>query len=102
MQSESIKQSKKRSILINLMLILIVVILAIIPLFVAKDAEFGGADGKAEEAITEISADYEPWFSPIFEPKSGEIESSLFALQAAIGAGIIGYGLGYLKGRKTK
>lgn len=102
MQTEAIKQSKKMSLSVNLLLILIVVALAVIPLFVAKDAEFGGADGKAEEAITEIKADYEPWFSPIFEPKSGEIESLLFALQAAIGAGVIGYGLGYLKGRKKK
>ncbi len=31
---------------------------------------------------------------------SGEIESLLFALQAAIGAGVIGFGLGYLKGKK--
>lgn len=71
-------------------------------MFLAKDAEFGGADGRAEEAITEKKADYEPWFSPIFEPKSGEIESLFFALQAAIGAGVIGYGLGYLRGRKRK
>jgi len=102
MQTEAIKQSKKSSLPVNLLLILIVVVLAVIPLYIAKDAEFGGADGQAEEAITEINAEYEPWFSPIFEPKSGEIESLLFALQAAIGAGIIGYGLGYLKGRRKK
>lgn len=85
---------------INIILILLVVALTIIPFFIVKDAEFGGADGAAEEAITEIKADYEPWFSPIFEPASGEIESLLFALQAATGAGIIGYGIGYFKGRK--
>ena len=66
--------------------------------FYAKDAEFAGADGLADEAISEINPDYEPWFSPIFEPKSGEIESLLFALQAAIGAGIIGF----ITGRMTK
>jgi cobalt/nickel transport protein len=102
MQTEAIRQTKKNNLSVNLLLILIVIALAIIPLFIAKDAEFGGADGQAEEAIAEINADYEPWFSPIFEPKSGEIESLLFALQAAIGAGIIGYGLGYLKGRRKK
>lgn len=85
---------------INIILILLVVALNIIPFFTAKDAEFGGADGVAEVAIAEIKADYKPWFSPIFEPASGEIESLLFALQAAIGAGIIGYGIGYYKGRK--
>ncbi len=102
MQTEAIRQTKKNNLSVNLLLILIIIALAIIPLFIAKDAEFGGADGQAEEAIAEINADYEPWFSPIFEPKSGEIESLLFALQAAIGAGIIGYGLGYLKGRRKE
>jgi|GEM_PF-6127702 ABC-type cobalt transport system, periplasmic component len=33
------------------------------------------------------------------EPPSGEIESLLFALQAAIGAIIIGYILGYFQGQ---
>ncbi|CEO90262.1 hypothetical protein SSCH_790007 [Syntrophaceticus schinkii] len=36
----------------------------------------------------------------IWEPPSGEIESLLFALQAAIGAGFIGYYFGFVKGRK--
>ena len=31
---------------------------------------------------------------PIIEPASGEIASLLFALQAALGAGVIGYYLG--------
>lgn len=55
---------------------------------------FGGADGKAQQAIVEIAPDYKPWFAPVLEPASGEIASLLFALQAAIGAGLIGYWLG--------
>ena len=102
MQTGVKKNSKKRSIFINLLLILVVIVLAVIPLYIARGAEFGGADGLAEDAITEIAADYEPWFSPIFEPPSGEVESLLFALQAAVGAGIIGYVLGFLRGRKKK
>jgi len=58
-----------------------------------RDSEFGGADGAGEEAILEIAPDYEPWFSPLWEPKP-ETESMLFALQAAIGAGVIGYFIG--------
>ena len=42
-----------------------------------------------------------PWFQPIFEPDSGELESGLFALQAAVGAGIVGFALGNLRGRKA-
>ncbi|MEK4227955.1 energy-coupling factor ABC transporter substrate-binding protein [Solibacillus sp. FSL H8-0538] len=86
----------------NLLLLAIVVLLAIIPLFIQKDAEFGGADGEAEVAITEINTSYEPWFESFWEPPSGEIESLLFVLQAAIGAGFIGYFIGLMRGRYQK
>ncbi|HSO25818.1 MAG TPA: energy-coupling factor ABC transporter substrate-binding protein, partial [Methanobacteriaceae archaeon] len=55
------------------------------------------ADGAAEKAIEETG--YQPWFNSIWEPPSGEIESLLFALQAAIGAIVIGYVLGYYHGQ---
>ena len=102
MRNETAKQAKKNSLWVNLLLILIVVALAATPLFLVGDAEFEGADALAEETAIEIMPDYKPWFLPIFEPKSGEIESLLFALQAALGAGVIGYGFGYLKGNKRK
>jgi cobalt/nickel transport protein len=103
MSAEAIKQGRTNTgKLKTLILIAIVIALAVLPLLIQKDAEFGGADGEAEEAITEINTDYEPWFSPIFEPKSGEIESLLFALQASIGTGIIGYVFGYMRGRRKK
>lgn len=86
----------------TILLIVLVVVLALIPMVFLKDAEFGGADGQAEFAITEISPDYVPWFAPLWEPPSGEIESLFFSSQAAIGAGIIGYFLGFWKGRKNK
>ena len=91
---------KNKRVLTNVILLLLVEFITIIPFFVAKNGEFGGSDDQAEEAITQIDENYEPWFSPLFEPASGEIESLLFALQAAIGAGVIGFGLGYLKGKK--
>jgi cobalt/nickel transport protein len=40
---------------------------------------------------------YTPWYQSIYEPPSGEIESLLFALQAAVGSLIIGYFLGYYR-----
>ncbi len=82
----------------NWILILLVITLAVVPLFLANGAEFGGADGEAEAAITEIQPDYVPWFQPIMEPPSGEIESLLFALQAALGASFIAYYFGYKTG----
>ncbi|MGG0655824.1 energy-coupling factor ABC transporter substrate-binding protein [Rummeliibacillus pycnus] len=86
----------------NIFLIAIVVILAILPLFFQKGAEFGGSDDKAEAAISTIDSSYKPWFSSIWEPPSGEIESLLFCLQAAIGAGFIGYFIGYARGKHKK
>lgn len=83
----------------NALLLILVVVISFAPLFIAKGSEFGGADGEAEVAITEIAKDYVPWFEPLIEPASGEIESLLFALQAAAGAAVLAYGFGYLKGR---
>lgn len=56
---------------------------------------FGGTDGSATEQIEEANPDYEPWFTPFFEP-SGEVESGLFALQAAAGSGVVCFVLGAL------
>lgn len=86
----------------NWVLIGIVVILAIIPFFIQNGAEFGGADGQAEKVITQINPDYKPWFTSFWEPPSGEIESLLFSVQAALGAGFVGYFIGYSKGKKFR
>lgn len=91
--------TKNRAPLV-IILILACVVLAIIPLTTIRDSDFGGADGQAEELITEISPDYEPWAESLIEPPGGETESLLFCLQAALGAGVLGFGFGYLAGRK--
>ena len=89
---------KANSIII---LLLLCVLIAVIPLTMSKNkgSEFGGADGEAETAITEINPDYEAWASPILEPPGGETESLLFCLQAGLGAGVFGYLLGVLRER---
>ncbi len=84
----------------NIVLFFFVILLAVIPLIFLQNAEFEGADGQAEDVIGEIAPNYEPWFHAIWEPPSGEIESLLFALQAAIGAIVIGYVIGYGRARK--
>lgn len=84
----------------NLLLFLLTIVLIITPLIIKKGAEFGGADGQAEDAIVEMNPDYEPWFESLWEPPSGEIESLLFSTQAAIGAGVIAYFFGYMRGKK--
>lgn len=87
----------------NILLILGVIGLGLLPLWIVErptagpDGEvaiFGGADDQAKNLIGEINPEYQPWFESLIEPASGEIASMLFALQAAIGAGFIGYYIG--------
>ncbi|MGI6257419.1 MAG: energy-coupling factor ABC transporter substrate-binding protein [Anaerovoracaceae bacterium] len=80
--------------------LILAVIIAVVPLLLIKDSEFGGADGQAEETITKVNSGYKPWFESLIEPPGGETESLLFSLQAGLGAGIFGFGLGYLVCRK--
>ena len=96
------KPSAKLSSSSRLLIIAAIVALVVLPLLFVEGAEFGGADGQAEEAITQIDQNYQPWFNPLIEPASGEIESLLFALQAALGAGVIFYYLGYSAGRRRE
>ncbi len=89
---------------LELIVLAIVLIFAIQFLYMSSttDAEYGGADGEAEGVINEITGGtYEPIAEPLWEPPSGEIESLLFGLQAAIGAGVIGYFLGYYRAKKN-
>ncbi len=88
----------------NLLMISVVIALLALPLWMLKKTApgtdgkeiqvFSGADDKAKALVGVISPDYKPWFKPLMEPPSGEISSLLFALQASIGAGIIGYWYG--------
>lgn len=85
-----------------IVLLALVALIAILPLVIYSgmgedEGFFGGADGAAGTAIEETG--YVPWFNSLWEPPSGEIESLIFALQAAIGAIIIGFILGYYYGR---
>jgi len=94
----------------NILLMIAVVLLSALPLWLvsapAPDAEgkvaelFTGADDKARDLVSEIAPNYQPWFKPLIEPASGEIASLLFALQAALGAGFIGYYLGSARTRE--
>lgn len=89
------KLSKK-----NLILILLIVAITILPLIIRSGSEFEGADDQAGDVIGEINPDYQPWAEPLWEPPSGEVESLLFSLQVAIGAGAIGYILGSFKEKR--
>lgn len=81
-------------------LIAVALMITFSPLLFLGDAAFLGADSLAEKQIQVMAPDYVPWFAAVFEPKSSEVESLLFALQAALGAGFIGYVIGLYKGRQ--
>lgn len=87
-------------------LLVIVLLIAIVPLFALKGAEFGGSDDAGSRVVAEISGkDYQPWFTPVLETAiggelPGEIESLLFCVQTGIGVGIMAYFFGYLVARK--
>ena len=97
--------SRKRKQTIAVLLVLVCLI-AIIPLFALKGAEFGGSDDAGSQMITEIrGSEYEPWFTPGLEAAiggelPGEIESLLFCLQTGIGVGVIAFFMGRLVERK--
>lgn len=88
----------------NLLLILAVVLLVALPLWLVQKPAPGpdgqqveiflGADDQAKAVIDRIAPGYKPWFKPLLEPPSGEISALLFALQAALGAGFLGYWYG--------
>lgn len=84
----------------NAFLGLLAAALAALPLLILRTAEFQGADDQGREMVHQLDPNYRPWFSPLWEPPGSEIESLLFSLQAALGAGVIGYSIGYLHARR--
>ncbi len=89
-----------------LLIVVLIFLMAMIPLFVLKDAEFGGSDDAGSVMINEVTGtEYEPWFTPIAEDLlgreiPGEVESLFFCIQTGIGVGIIAYYFGYFVARK--
>lgn len=93
---------KKFSPMVYLLGIGLIVLLAVVPLVIVQDSEFGGSDGAGSAAIAEIAPEYDSeWIGNIWEPPGGETESLLFALQATAGGVLIGYCFGFLRGRKS-
>jgi len=81
-----------------LLALMVVVAIFAIPFFLNPSAKFGGADNAGTNAITAQQPDYKPWYTSWWTPPA-ETATMLFALQAAIGALIIGYFIGYEKAR---
>jgi len=87
---------------------LVAIIIFIIAFLITSQGgehEFIGSDDIGSEMVAEITGlsvdDFEPLI-PQYEPSSGEIESALFALQAAVGGIILGFVFGYWIGQRKK
>ncbi len=74
--------------------------LTALPFLLQPAAPFLGTDNLGSDTVKALSPGYRPWFSSFWQPPP-EIEATLFAVQAAIGAGIIGYFIGYVRGRSA-
>jgi cobalt/nickel transport protein len=81
-------------------LLIIAALIAVIPLFTLKGAEFGGSDDAGSKVVAEITGtDYKPWVTPVMEQwiggeLPGEIESLLFCVQTGIGVGVLAFLMG--------
>lgn len=94
---------KKRNIVI--ILLIAVILIAFVPLFALKDAEFGGSDDAGSTVVEEVDSSFEPIAAPLIEnilggELPGEVESMLFCVQTGIGVGIIAFCMGRLVERK--
>jgi cobalt/nickel transport protein len=78
------------------------VILSFAPVLIFQGKEFKATDSRNQTAIEEVRPGYKPWFEPVIKPSGGEIETFLFATQAAIGSGVTCYILGLYKGRNER
>jgi cobalt/nickel transport protein len=88
----------------NLLLMAAVVALAVAPVALGlgrgRSEPFTGSDARAQAQITADHPEYRPWFHNWFKPPSAEVESALFAIQAALGAGFIGYFFGVARTKR--
>jgi cobalt/nickel transport protein len=91
-------RSARRPNLQNWLLVVGVIALGVVPVIIVK-GEYAGSDDKGTAAITSIQPGYKPWFKSVIKLPSTEIESLMFATQAALGAGVVGFVIGLYRGR---
>ena len=79
--------------------LLVLGVVALVALPLAMGGSFAGTDAVVTDRLA--AEGHTPWSQSLFSP-SGEVESGLFALQAALGGGLLGYVLGRLRGRRER
>ena len=86
-------------------LLVIILLIAFIPLFTLKDAEFGGSDDAGSQVVEEVDSSFQPIAEPILEKMlghelPGEVESLLFCVQSSLGVGVLAFFMGRFVERK--
>ena len=95
---------KNKKIIVTVLLV-IACLIAIIPLFALKGAEFGGSDDAGSQVVEEVDSSFQPIAEPILEKMlghelPGEVESLLFCVQSSIGVGVLAFFMGRFVERK--
>ena len=91
-----------------ILLLVIAILIAVVPLFALKGAEFGGSDDAGSKVVSDITGEeYQPWFTPVLETwiggeLPGEVESLVFCIQTGIGVGVLAFFMGRLVERTKK
>lgn len=89
--------------LTNVLLVVLAAAIFVLALVMGtKSGDFGGTDAAATDTIEKSDPGYKPWFEPFWTQPGGEVESGLFAMQAALGAGFLGFVLGTFRERRKK
>ena len=88
-----------------IILLVAAVLIAAVPLFALRNAEFGGSDDAGSVMVENIQGEYTPWFTPVLETAlggeiPGEVESLIFCVQTGIGVGVIAFFMGRLEKKK--
>lgn len=86
----------------NTILGLLAVSLVVLALVLNRGSDFKGTDSIAEEIVSEMRPGYTQWLQSLWKPPGGEVESLIFALQAALGSGFIGYYIGFKRGKSKR
>jgi cobalt/nickel transport protein len=88
----------KKLTILTVVVLAVVIALPLAGLVLRSGSEFGGADSGGQEAITEIDADYTPWFDLIWS-QSETTNYVMFGFQGVLGAALLFSALGYYVGR---
>jgi cobalt/nickel transport protein len=92
------KRASKSRGLQNYFLVASIIAIGMIPVIFVRGS-FSGSDEQGTAAIKKIRPSYKPWFKSLIELPSKEVENLMFSTQAAIGAGVMGFAIGFYRGR---